>query len=57
MKTITRDHFDLITSEEMTICEECDVSTTAPVCPDCGNAELLISVGEWEALTGEEWVS
>jgi len=57
MQTITREHFDLITSEELTICEECDVSTTAPICPDCGNAEQLISVEEWEALTGEEWVS
>lgn len=57
MQTITREQFDLITSEELTICEECDVSTTAPICPDCGNAEQLISVEEWEALTGEEWVS
>lgn len=45
----------LMDTEDIRICAYCDTATTRAFCDECGEYKGLISISEWETMTGEVW--
>ena len=39
------------------VCSYCDIAVVGIVCSECGEYDGLITIVEWEDVTGEEWVN
>lgn len=41
--------------ESLHICSFCDIEVDGFVCPECDEYKGIVTVAEWESMTGEVW--